>query len=55
MGLTVVGLNHKKTPVEMRERLAVRPDALGGALSAVRTELGALETVMDKKTGCQFA
>ncbi len=46
MELSVVGLNHKRASVELRERVAVPPEALEEMLAAVRTELGAQETVI---------
>ncbi|MBI2898651.1 MAG: glutamyl-tRNA reductase [Planctomycetes bacterium] len=46
MGLRVTGLNHRRAPVEVRERLAVAPGSLPSVLADFRAESGAAETVI---------
>jgi glutamyl-tRNA reductase len=46
MEITVTGLNHKRAPVELRERLAVADAALPGALAALQNSLRASEMVI---------
>ncbi|MBI2933267.1 MAG: glutamyl-tRNA reductase [Planctomycetes bacterium] len=46
MEIVVVGVNHRKAPVELRERLAFDPKNLGGALEALRAAAGSSEQVI---------
>ncbi|MFN3487363.1 MAG: glutamyl-tRNA reductase, partial [Planctomycetota bacterium] len=46
MEISVTGLNHKRAPVELREKLAVDGAALGPALAALQKGLGARELVI---------
>ena len=46
MDLFVIGLNHKLAPIELRERLAFRPEAVPAALGRVRAEMGLAEAVL---------
>lgn len=46
MEIRVTGLNHKRAPVELREKLAVAGDALARALGDLRQGLGAQEMVI---------
>ncbi len=46
MKLLVTGLSHKTAPVEMRERLAFRPDGLPSALSELRSREGVAEALI---------
>ena len=46
MELSIVGLNHRVAPVEVRERLAFDDARLSGALDAVRRATGAAEAVI---------
>jgi glutamyl-tRNA reductase len=46
MKLLVTGLSHKTAPVEMRERLAFRPDGLPSALSELRSHEGVAEALI---------
>ncbi|HIJ73687.1 MAG TPA: glutamyl-tRNA reductase, partial [Candidatus Hydrogenedentes bacterium] len=39
MSLVVLGLNHHRSPVELRERLAFRPEAVPGALTELHRQL----------------
>jgi glutamyl-tRNA reductase len=46
MALTVIGVNHRGAPLDIRERLAYRPSEIGGALEALREESGAREAIL---------
>jgi glutamyl-tRNA reductase len=46
MEICVTGLNHKRAPVELREKLAVDGAALGPTLAALQKGLGAREMVI---------
>ena len=46
MQIGVLGLSHRSTPVELRERLAFQEERLPEALNAVRDELGVPECVI---------
>lgn len=46
MSLLVLGINHETAPVEVRERLAVRPEHQGVKLAAVRSLPGVCEAVV---------
>jgi len=46
MHIGVLGLNHRTTPVELREKLAFDPEELPEALAAVRRDLGIPECVI---------
>jgi glutamyl-tRNA reductase len=46
MEITVTGVNHKRAPVELREKLAVADAALPAALSELQKSLGASEMVI---------
>ena len=46
MEIYVTGLNHKRAPVELREKLAVDGAALPAALAEFRKGLGAQEVVV---------
>src|SRR6478672_6222478 len=46
MEITVTGLNHKRAPVELREKLAVDEAALRGALAEMQKAFGAQEMVI---------
>ena len=39
MHIVLVGLNHKSAPIELRERLAFRPDEIPPALNTLRERL----------------
>jgi glutamyl-tRNA reductase len=43
MKLLIAGLSHKTAPVEIRERLAFRPEALGAALADLKSRPGVTE------------
>ncbi len=43
MRLLITGVNHRTAPVEVRERLAFDPNALGQVLGELRTRTGAFE------------
>ncbi len=46
MEISVLGLNHRSAPVELRERVAFSEEALPGALTSVRRELRLPECVI---------
>ena len=46
MTVVVIGLSHRTAPVELRERFAFAPDALPGALAALRASGTAAEAVI---------
>lgn len=46
MEISVTGLNHKRAPVELREKLAVAETALQAALAELQTSFGAREMVI---------
>jgi len=46
MEISVTGLNHKRAPVELREKLAVDDAALQSALAALQKEMNAREMVI---------
>lgn len=45
-GFSVVGLNHRTCPVELRERFVFAPSELGRALDTVRRDSGARDAVL---------
>jgi len=46
MRLELVGMNHRTAPVEIRERIALRPERLADAIGGLRSAAGARETVV---------
>ena len=46
MALTVVGVNHRGAPLDVRERLAYRPSEIGTSLDALTELAEARETVL---------
>jgi glutamyl-tRNA reductase len=46
MKLLITGVSHKTAPVEVRERLAFRPESLPGALADLRSREGVAEAVI---------
>lgn len=46
MSLTVIGLNHKSAPLDVRERVAFGPDLLPGALRSLTQEPGIQEALI---------
>jgi len=37
MNIQIIGLNHKTAPIEVRERISIRPETIPGALSALKS------------------
>jgi glutamyl-tRNA reductase len=46
MALTVVGINHRGAPLDIRERIAYRPSEIGDAIVALRDEAALREAVV---------
>lgn len=46
MHILLVGLNHRSAPIDVRERLAFPPEELGGALAALRQDVGLEEAAI---------
>ena len=46
MHIVVMGVNHRSAPLELRERLAFRPEQLPAAFQRLREEVGAEETAI---------
>jgi glutamyl-tRNA reductase len=46
MSLTIVGINHKSAPVELRERVAFADADLGAALQSLKNEAGTAEALI---------
>src|SRR5438132_1245488 len=44
--ITVVGINHRSAPVEVRERLAFREDELAAVLEILKSDAGAMEAIV---------